>query len=326
MTHISTDIDQALALLRQGDLVAIPTETVYGLAADASQPDAVAKIFAMKGRPSDHPIIVHIAGIEQLSQWARDIPEVAYQLAAAFWPGSLTLILPRQTGVSDAVTGGQDTVGLRAPAHPLTHELLTRFGGGLAAPSANRFGHVSPTLASHVAAEFGHALPLILDGGPCRIGVESTIVGLTTDEPTLLRPGGIPAEAIEAVLGCKLVHHRRSDTAKIRVSGLLDSHYAPHTPLTIGALPLLLAEAIQRTAAGKRVALLHRSPTVSYPAGVYGQTMPEDAESYARILYATLREFDRQGFDLLLLETPPAGPAWLAIEDRLQRAATHRLG
>ncbi|MGQ5521923.1 L-threonylcarbamoyladenylate synthase [Chitinimonas sp. PSY-7] len=318
----SSQIDQALALLKAGELVGIPTETVYGLAADASRPDAVAKIFAMKGRPANHPVIVHIAGRHQLADWAQNIPDAAWKLADAFWPGSLTLILQRKPHVPDAVTGGQDTVGLRAPAHPLTHELLQRFGGGLAAPSANQFGHVSPTTAQHVFNEFGEKLGLILDGGPCHVGVESTIVGLTGEHPTLLRPGGVSAEAIEAVLGVKLIHHEKTSTAKLRVSGLLDSHYAPRTPLLVGPLAALENEAHRRIAAGERVALLHRSHMLIAVAGVKSHAMPMDTEAYARDLYATLREFDGDQFDVLLLETPPQDASWLAVNDRVKRAAS----
>ncbi|MEJ5211921.1 MAG: L-threonylcarbamoyladenylate synthase, partial [Burkholderiales bacterium] len=176
---MSTDLDRAVALLRAGGVVAIPTETVYGLAADARNPQAVRRVFAIKGRPADHPLIVHIAAAESLPQWARDIPDAAWRLAGRFWPGPLTLILRRAPGVPDEVTGGQDTVGLRVPDHPLTLELLRRFGGGLAAPSANRFGHVSPTRPEHVAQELGEAVDLILDGGPCSVGVESTILDLS---------------------------------------------------------------------------------------------------------------------------------------------------
>ncbi|WP_374357560.1 L-threonylcarbamoyladenylate synthase [Chitinimonas sp.] len=326
MPNISTDLDHALALLRAGELVGIPTETVYGLAADASRPEAVAKIFALKGRPSDHPVIVHIAGQAQLSQWARDIPDAAWKLAEAFWPGSLTLILHRAAQVSDAVTGGQDTVGIRAPAHPLTHALLERFGGGLAAPSANQFGHVSPTTAQHVASEFGARLGLILDGGPCQVGVESTIVGLTGERPTLLRPGGIAAEAIEAVLGMPLIHHQKPATAQMRVSGLLDSHYAPRTPLLVGPLLAIENEAYRRFEAGQSVALLHHSPLHGTVCGVDSHQMPLDAAGYARALYATLRQFDTgQRFAALLLETPPDGNDWLAVNDRVKRAASQWL-
>lgn len=318
-------IDQALALLRAGELVAIPTETVYGLAADAANPQAVARIFAAKGRPNDHPVIVHIAGAGQIDEWARDVPPQARKLAEAFWPGPLTLILKRQPHVSDAVTGGQDTVGLRAPAHPLTHELLQRFGGGLAAPSANKFGHVSPTTAEHVRHEFGAEVPLVLDGGPCPVGVESTIVSLVGDAPLLLRPGGVPREAIETVLGQKLEHHQKPQTANIRVSGLLDSHYAPRTQLISGSIDSLREEALRQQKEGKRIAL------IAFGSGANGipvalcEAMPSSPEEYARALYATLRRLDTEGFDLLLLENPPAAPEWLAINDRLMRAAHRKL-
>lgn len=318
-------IEQALALLAAGELVAIPTETVYGLAADAANPQAVAKIFAAKGRPSDHPVIVHIAGSAQIDDWAIDVPDAARKLAAAFWPGPLTLILKRQPHVPDAVTGGQDTVGLRAPAHPLTHELLVRFGGGLAAPSANKFGHVSPTTAEHVSQEFGAEVPLVLDGGPCLVGVESTIVSLVTDRPMLLRPGGVPREAIEAILGQTLEHHQKAETAKVRASGLLDSHYAPRTRLVTGSLLQLVEEAHNHREQGKRVGLilLGESPA-TLPADAC-IAMPTDPAAYARDIYATLRQLDTAGLDVLLLEYPPSTPEWLAVNDRLMRAAHTRL-
>ncbi len=320
---MNPQIEEALALLRAGELVAIPTETVYGRAADASSPQAVAKIFAAKGRPNDHPVIVHIAGVAQLDDWAIDIPEAARRLATAFWPGPLTLILKRKPGVPDAVTGGQDTVGLRAPAHPLTHELLVRFGGGLAAPSANKFGHVSPTTAEHVHQEFGPEVPLVLDGGPCRVGVESTIVSLAGDRPLLLRPGGIAREAIEAVLGERLEHHQKSATAKIRTSGLLDSHYAPRTRLITGSLEQLAAEVRKRP--GQRLALVRLDQPGEPLPEVSTVVLPAEPEGYARALYATLRDLDSQKFDALLLENPPATPDWLAVNDRLMRAAHQRL-
>lgn len=325
MSTVSNDLDRALALLRAGELVGIPTETVYGLAADAANPAAVAKIFALKGRPADHPVIVHIAGAAQLQDWAQTVPDAAWKLAETFWPGSLTLILRRQPHVADAVTGGQDSVGLRAPAHPLTHELLRRFGGGLAAPSANRFGHVSPTTARHVEQEFGDGLQLVLDGGPCRVGVESTIVGLLDDTPTLLRPGGVPAEAIEEVLGCRLRHHQKPETAKLRVSGLLDSHYAPRTPLLIGPIAAVLNEAYRRFEAGEKVCVLHRSAAPIPVCGVTLRHMPDDAEAFARQLYATLRDCDGGRFDILLMEQAPDAPDWLAVNDRLGRAASGRV-
>lgn len=319
----SAQIDLAVTQLRAGGLVGMPTETVYGLAADASNADAVAQIFALKGRPNDHPVIVHVADSSQLVHWAARVPDAAWQLAQAFWPGPLTFILPRHPSVKDAVTGGQDTVGLRAPNHPVALELLRRFGGGLAAPSANRFGHVSPTTAAHVQAEFGAALPLVLDGGPCVIGVESTIVGLVDAKPTLLRPGGIAAEAIEDLLGCKLQHHQSTASAKLRVSGLLDSHYAPRTPLLVGTLAQVQDEAEAR--AGARVAILQWSPIAAASTAAYQHAMPARAEHYAQLLYATLRQLDHGQFDVLLLELPPQTPEWLAVNDRLRRAASAHL-
>ena len=327
MSHIPlphAQISAALALLRAGELVGIPTETVYGLAADASQPAAVAKIFAAKGRPADHPVIVHIAGAAQLAAWAQNIPDEAYLLAEAFWPGPLTLILERQPHVSPAVTGGQDTVGLRAPAHPLTHALLSEFGGGLAAPSANQFGHVSPTTAEHVRGEFSpEVLQWVLDGGPCAVGVESTIVSLVGDTPKLLRPGGVSRAAIEAVLGHPLEHHTNQHSAKQRVSGLLDSHYAPRTTLITGHAEQIMAAAAQRQTAGERIMVLSYSAiqSATYPL----HPMPTDSDNYAQALYATLRQLDLAGYDALLLELPPHTPEWLAVQDRLHRAAHHKL-
>ncbi|WP_410498463.1 L-threonylcarbamoyladenylate synthase [Chitinibacter sp. S2-10] len=320
-------IDQALALLRAGELVGIPTETVYGLAADASQPEAVAKIFAAKGRPADHPVIVHIAGSEQLAAWAQNIPDEAYLLAEHFWPGPLTLILEKQPHVSNAVTGGQNTVGLRAPAHPITQQLLQAFGGGLAAPSANQFGHVSPTTAAHVRSEFSpEVLQLVLDGGACEVGVESTIVSLVGDTPKLLRPGGVSREAIESVLGHALEHHTNSHSAQQRVSGLLDSHYAPRTTLITGSLAALRAEADTRS--GQKLALLNYQTMIEPPSdwpAVHSHTMPQSADNYAQALYATLRQYDLGGFDALLLELPPLDMQWLAVHDRLGRAAHQKL-
>ncbi len=323
-TPTISDLSHALALLRAGELVGIPTETVYGLAADASQPTAVAKIFAAKGRPNDHPVIVHIAGIEQLSDWAQNIPATAYQLAEAFWPGPLTLILERQAHVSDSVTGGQNTVGLRAPAHPITHELLTQFGGGLAAPSANQFGHVSPTTAEHVRHEFtSDQVSLILDGGACHVGVESTIVSLVGGVAKLLRPGGISRAAIETVLGTPIPHHTDQASAQQRVSGLLDSHYAPRTPLRLGSMASLLQIAAKEHAAGQKVVLLvqEENADLSYPQ----QKMPNNPTVYAQEIYATLRKLDQEQYDVLLLEIPPQGAEWLAIHDRINRAAQQKL-
>lgn len=317
---MSHTIEHAIDLLRQGELVVIPTETVYGLAGDAANPDAVRRIFALKGRPASHPVIVHIYDQTQLVDWACDIPDTAYQLIDAFWPGPLTLILKKQPWVSDLVTGGQDSVGIRAPSHPLTRQLLQQFGGGLAAPSANRFGQVSPTTAQHVQAEFGENSPFIVDGGPTEVGVESTIVSLIGDIPTLLRPGGITPEQIEAVLQQPVMHRQKAGT--VRAPGLLSSHYAPRTPLFIGTLDQLLCEiaAPDHTA---RTMILHHSPLQQpLPSGVQTLRLPADATSYARVIYASLRQADQSGVARILLEQPDNTPAWLAINDRVQRAAT----
>jgi L-threonylcarbamoyladenylate synthase len=314
-----TSIEQAVLLLRQGRLVAFPTETVYGLGADARNPDAVRRIFEAKGRPSTHPLIVHLAGEEQVADWARDVPSWARALAQRFWPGPLTLIVPRSERVPDAVTGGQDSVGLRMPAHPVARELLQGFGGGIAAPSANRFGRVSATTARHVDEEFGDEVALVLDGGPCRVGIESTIVDCTGDAARLLRPGGIAAEALAAVLG---YHPLAASDNAPRASGTLASHYAPRTPTELQPAETLAARVAKL---GARCGVIAR--TVQRPADFSGIWLaaPGDAESYAQGLYARLRELDQAGLPAIVVEAPPRTPEWLAVNDRLQRA-THREG
>jgi len=313
-------IAEAADLLRAGQLVGMPTETVYGLAADASDPEAVARIFAAKGRPNDHPVIVHVAAGADLSRWAARVPDAARRLMAAFWPGPLTLILPRAPGVLDAVTGGQDTVGLRCPSHPVAQALLAAFGGGVAAPSANRFGRVSPTTAQHVAGEFDQAVPVVLDGGPCEVGIESTIVDVSSDIPILLRPGHVSAVALSAVLGTAVLTRAQMDERRSvpRVSGSLSAHYAPRTPLKLADAAVLAAEVAAARAQGRSVGVWSsRDPG---GATVWVQA-PSEPERYAQALYATLRELDGRGLDLLLLENPPAAPAWSAVRDRLGRAA-----
>ncbi len=317
------DIPAAAAMLRAGGTVAFPTETVYGLGADASNPLAVRQIFEIKGRPDYHPLIVHIADVSQLDVWAENIPDAAWQLAEQFWPGPLTLILPRRGNVLDEITGGQDTVGLRVPAHPVALALLRAFGGGIAAPSANRFGRVSPTTAQHVRDELGSRVDVILDGGPCHVGVESTIVGLTTGKAVLLRPGGLSIEAIEHVLQQKIL--RTSPAARTeRVSGLLDSHYAPATPIEILPVGALWQRALQLAGQGLKVAVLFQESGPRNQASGEGVThihMPSSAREYGRIFYATLHRLDHGGFDRLLIEAPSATDEWLAINDRMQRAA-----
>ncbi|MFT4979378.1 MAG: L-threonylcarbamoyladenylate synthase [Myxococcota bacterium] len=296
---MSEEIQQAAAALRAGRVVAFPTETVYGLGADARNPLAVRQIFALKGRPANHPLIVHLHDAAQAEEWGVMSP-LARDLARTFWPGPLTLIVQRQPGVPDEVTGGQDTVGLRVPAHPLATALLAAFGGGLAAPSANRFGRISPTTAQHIRDEFGDAV-MVLDGGPCTVGVESTIVDLSGEVPALLRPGGLPVEAIEPLTGPL----RR--TSSVRAPGTLASHYAPRAALLIHADPDAAAARLE--AAGQRVAILR--------AG-------DDAD-YARRLYAELRRLDALGVDVLVAEPARGGGGLaLAINDRLARAAAPR--
>jgi L-threonylcarbamoyladenylate synthase len=326
----SPEIDRALALLHAGELVAFPTETVYGLGADASNPQAVAKIFAAKGRPADHPLIVHLASAAALDRWARDIPEAARKLAAAFWPGPLTLILKRHSDVLDAVTGGQDSVGLRVPNHPLALALLCAFGGGnhagIAAPSANRYGRISPTCAGHVRADLGERVSLVLDGGPCAVGIESTIVDLTAGAPRVLRPGAIGAAEIARVLGTATQEHAADPSASQvapRVSGSLVAHYAPRTPLRLVSAAALRIALLAEEQAKRRCAVLAR--TVAAPdkisQRVIWQTAPGDVAGYAHDLYATLRNLDAAQCATILVEAPPATEEWLAVADRLHRAA-----
>ncbi len=298
-------------------LVAFPTETVYGLGAEARNPDAVRRIFAAKGRPADHPVIVHLEDTTQVTEWARAVPEGARKLAAAFWPGPLTLILPRASHVDDVVTGGQDSVGLRVPSHPVARELLAAFGGGIAAPSANRFGRISPTTAQHVADDLGDAVETILDGGACAIGIESTIVSFTDEQPVLLRPGGIGVLALARALGQPLTD---ADASAPRASGTLPSHYAPKTPAHVVAADLIRPEISKLDERDEIVAVLAR--TVARPAEFAGVWLaaPADAAQYAHDLYANLRTLDAANADVILIETVPESDAWLAITDRLSRA------
>jgi len=311
-------IARAVELLKSGELVAFPTETVYGLGADASNPDAVARIFAAKGRPADHPVIIHVGAITALDTWAIDVPEEARQLARSFWPGPLTLILPRALHVLDVVTGGQPTVGLRMPAHPVAHELLRQFRGGVAAPSANRFGRVSATTAQHVEAEFGSEVALILDGGPCQVGIESTIVDFTSGPAVILRPGAISLVALTQALGYK---PGAPGPAAPRASGTLASHYAPRTPTELVPRGMILARIEAMTREGSRCGVLAR--TVLHPASFIGVWIqaPLEPEDYARALYANLRMLDEGGTARILVEAPPATPTWFAVNDRLRRAA-----
>jgi len=312
------DIARAVAVLKAGGLVAFPTETVYGLGADAANPAAVRKIFEVKGRPASHPVIVHLGDAVQVAAWAREVPEGARRLAGSFWPGPLTIILRRAAAVSDVVTGGQDTVALRVPSHPVARELLARFGGGIAAPSANRHGRVSATTAGHVRAELGSAVECVLDGGEAKIGIESAIVDLSGAAPALLRPGWITAAQIEAVLGAPLA---APAAGAPRAPGTLAAHYAPRTPLTLAEADLALELAASLARQGRRVAVLARSGLRPLAPGIEWAEAPSDAAGYAHALYALLRRLDEAGCDAIVVERPPQGMEWAAINDRLARAA-----
>lgn len=316
-----SEISRAVALLKAGELVAFPTETVYGLGADARNPVAVAKIFAAKGRPADHPLIVHLPDITHLDDWASETPAEAIKLAQAFWPGPLTLILKKQPQVPDIITGGQNTVGLRIPGHPLALELLHAFNGGIAGPSANRFGRISPTTAEHVRTELGNAVPLVLDGGACPVGIESTILDLSRGVATILRPGAITAADIARVIGASMQTSPAVGIAP-RVSGSLEAHYAPRTLLRVVETATLLAvEARAALTTGKRIAVLSLSPQPFIDTRLHWHTAPSDAAAYAHAFYATLRTLDEAGYDLILIDALPESQEWLAIVDRLRRAA-----
>ncbi len=311
-------INEAVALLRRGELVALPTETVYGLGADAAQPEALAKIFLAKGRPFSHPLIVHLASSQQLPQWARAVPPEAALLAEAFWPGPLTLILKKQPEVSDLLTGGQDTVGLRVPAHPIAQALLQAFGGGIAAPSANRFTHLSPTTAQAVRDELGDKVACILEGGICEVGLESTILDLSREQPVILRPGMISAAQLEAVLKQPV---RSSQEGAPRVPGMEPVHYAPETRLTLVASGEMEGFLNSLTAGDLPLAFLVRQQPRTQPEGVQWLLMSEQPRQYAHDLYLTLRRLDQQGFKRIAVEAVPEGAEWEAIRDRLNKAA-----
>lgn len=315
-------IQYAANLLRQGNLVAFPTETVYGLGADALNPLAVKQIFAAKGRPANHPLIVHIASVYALQDWAVEVPDEAYQLAAQFWPGPLAMILNKPPHIPDEVTGGQNTVGLRVPNHPIALKLLHCFGGGIAAPSANRFCRISPTQAQHVAEELGDTVELILDGGACQVGVESTIVDLTGQQPRLLRPGQISVTALEAVLQTKLLTVLSHETNPPVAPGMMAVHYAPKTPAFLCSSSDLdtLAETWIRQ--GKRVGQLLFESSIITSQKHDTLHLPAQAEGYAQGLYAALRTLDNWQLEVILIEQPPSTLAWQAVNDRLKKA-TH---
>ncbi len=334
MNPSASEIQCAAQLLEAGGLVAFPTETVYGLGADAENPAAVASIYAAKGRPANHPVIVHLAPGADPGYWIESMPTAARNLIDAFWPGPLSLILKRAARIPDAVSGGQDSIALRCPSHPVAQALLRAFRsgrGGLAAPSANKFGRVSPTTAQHVRDEFGAPQPAIghgvlncvLDGGASAVGIESTILDLSrlaSHGPVLLRPGHISADQIAAVLGRQ---PGLPDAAAPRASGTLEAHYAPRTPVALLHGDELAAALNRLLHAGRRVALIHYS---DLPAASASVRLAAEPDSYAHALYAALRTMDQAGAELMLVEAPPNGPEWRGVNDRLRRAAHDSLG
>lgn len=333
-------IAAAAESIRAGGLLGLPTETVYGLAADADNDAAVVQIFKAKGRPTDHPLIVHVSDVSAVAHYAADVPEFAHRLMTAFWPGPLTVILSRRTGVGTASAGGHPTIGLRCPSHPVARRLLTQLASedgpsghkvwGLAAPSANQFGRVSPTTASHVQGEFGDEL-LILDGGACEVGIESTIIDCSRGVPVLLRPGVITFEQVQAACGFKVLSNgelQTLDAPAPKASGTLASHYAPRATVRLmtgqelqTALKLLGADAGQPVAS-PTIALYCRSVfAIKTPLVLY-RRMPGDAAAAAQELFAVLREFDALGVKLIWIETPPEATEWDGVRDRLERAAS----
>ncbi len=310
-------IEKAVALLNAGELVAFPTETVYGLGGDANNPEAVARIFAAKGRPTSHPLIVHVSNLAAAGRYAEVMPEPALRLAEAFWPGPLTLVVPKAASVHPAVTGGQASVALRAPAHPVARALLAAFGRGIAAPSANRYGRISPTRAADVHEELGSSVALVLDGGDCEVGLESTIVACLDGRVTLLRPGAVSRPQIVDVVGrlCE------ADASSPRAPGRERSHYAPRTPLVLVEGDALNAEIERGLRSGEALAVLTYAVAPIAPDRITWRPLPAEPSRYGQALYATLRALDRSGATRILVEAVPATEAWAAIADRLSRAS-----
>lgn len=320
-------VERAAEVLRSGGIVALPTETVYGLAADADNEDAVRKLFAAKGRPADHPVIVHVGGTAAFDDWAKDVSDDARALGREFWPGPLTLVLKRAARARDVITGGQDTVGLRAPAHPWARAVLHAFGGALAAPSANSFGRVSPTTAQHVIDDLGikprGKIDLILDGGACPVGIESTIVDVSGAQATLLRPGSITREQLQRSLGREVID---AGANAPRASGRLERHYSPHTPLSVmppDELAAKLAKPSNERLAVLAPLTLLENCLADIALAIAAASDPDD---YARLLYSALHRLDASGADRMLVAAPPDGPQWEAVRDRLRRAEAAKPG
>lgn len=334
-----SDIERAAEVLAAGGLVAFPTETVYGLGADASNAAALGRVFDVKGRPRSHPLIVHVASAEALSEWAVEVPEVGHALARRFWPGPLTLIVKRSAKVSPMATGGKATVGLRVPSHPMARQLLARFGGGVAAPSANRFGRISPTTAEHVAADLGDDVDYLLEGGSCEVGVESTIVDVSRGAPVLLRLGGVTRAALEAAIGPLAAPEAVAGAgAAPAAPGTLPSHYAPRALLVAVAPDQLAAEVAAQLAANAtaRLAVLAPASVLTggatsprilppvLPPGVHRHALPDDLSAMARELYGAMRDLDAGGFDVIVAALPAEVGMGEAVADRLRRAAGPR--
>ncbi|MEG0315940.1 MAG: L-threonylcarbamoyladenylate synthase [Comamonas sp.] len=323
---LDASVQAAAAALQRGELLGLPTETVYGLAADADNDSAVAQIFTAKGRPANHPLIVHVADAQAITHYAKAVPLFAQQLIDAFWPGPLTLILPRLPEAAKASTGGQDSVGLRCPSHPVAHAVLKACQQlnppvwGVSAPSANKFGRVSPTTAQHVATEFGDDL-LVLDGGACEVGIESTIVDCTRGVPVLLRPGAITRDDIARACGQRPLSKEELQADTPRASGTLLAHYAPNAKVRLMPAKQLQSALDLLGADGKHIAVYHRSALTSASKGVHLRAMPQQALAAARELFGTLRDFDELGTLLIWIETPPDTSDWEGVRDRLQRAA-----
>ena len=321
---LAASVQAAAQALARGELLGLPTETVYGLAANADDDAAVAQVFAAKGRPADHPLIVHVADGGAIARYAKEVPLFAQQLIDAFWPGPLTLILPRLPGRAEAATGGQASVGLRCPAHPVAHAVLAacaRLGvHGVAAPSANRFGKVSPTTARHVAEAFGDAL-LVLDGGPCAVGIESTIIDCTRGVPVLLRPGAISRDDVERACGLRPLSKEELPALSPRAPGTLLAHYAPTARVRLMDARQLQTGLDVLGADAAHIAVYARAPLRTRSSRVVMRRMPDDAAESARQLFAALRGFDDAGVRLIWIETPPDAPEWEGVRDRLERAA-----
>lgn len=333
-----TDVEHAARVLAAGGLVAFPTETVYGLGADAASAAALGRVFDVKGRPRSHPLIVHLGDAAELPRWSAELPEVARQLAARFWPGPLTLIVRRSALVSPAATGGLPTVGLRVPSHPMALAMLRHFGGGVAAPSANRFGRISPTTADHVAADLGGDVDYLLDGGACQVGVESTIVDVSRGLPVLLRSGGVPRAALEAAIGPLVAPDSPAAHAALEAThgpapaapGTLPSHYAPEALLIAVApaqVPSTIAVELQRQPHARLAVLAPAAAFAAWsalPASVHARRLPDEPAAMARELYGAMRDLDAAGFDVIVAALPAEVGLGEAVADRLRRAAGPR--